>query len=231
MNYDIKLQLIVMGDSEVGKTSLLYRYQDNKFTKNHLATVGIDYFTKNETIKDKKLRIKIWDTAGQERYKSLTYGFSRNANGIILVYDVSNRDSFEHLMFWIASINSNLGDSKKLKKIIIGNKIDLEKNVTKEEAEIFAKKNNCLYFETSAKDSIGISESMKTLIEAIIEDKNFLKENDINEYEKNLKKEENNKDQNKANSANFNNKIKLNGKKNSNKEIYSLSLNSSKKCC
>ena len=210
-----------MGDSEVGKTSLLYRYQENKFSKNHLATVGIDYFTKDEKINDKIIRIKIWDTAGQERYKSLTYAFSRNASGIILVFDVSKKESFENLKFWIASINSNLGEKNESKKIIIGNKVDEERNVLKEEAELFAANNNCLYFETSAKENIGIIEAIRTIIKQIVEDKNFNKN-----YE-NLKLKDKKKNENQSNNENEEvNGINLN----KNNENYSLSINS-KKCC
>ena len=168
MNYDEKCQLMLMGDSMVGKTSLLYRYQENKFMTNYLATVGIDFFTKEEIINEKKVRIKIWDTAGQERFKSLTQAFSRNADGIILVFDVTNRESFTNLKFWIACINSNLGENNDLKKIIIGNKIDLEEEVNRNEAESFAKENNCEYYETSAKENKGINEAIRHLVEKLI---------------------------------------------------------------
>lgn len=168
MNYDEKCQLMIMGNSMVGKTSLLYRYQENKFMTNYLATVGIDFFTKEEIINEKKVRIKIWDTAGQERFNSLTTAFSRNADGVILVFDVTNRESFSNLKFWISCINSNLGDNNDLKKIIIGNKIDLEREINKSEAESFAKENNCAYFETSAKDNKGINEAIRYLVEKLI---------------------------------------------------------------
>lgn len=171
MNYDEKCQLMIMGDSMVGKTSLLYRYQENKFMTNYLATVGIDFFTKEEIFNEKKVRIKIWDTAGQERFKSLTQAFSRNADGIILVFDVTNRESFTNLKFWIACINSNLGENNDLKKIIIGNKIDLESEVNRSEAEGFAKENNCAYFETSAKENKGINDAIRNLVEKLISDK------------------------------------------------------------
>jgi len=160
-----------MGDSMVGKTSLLYRYQENKFMTNYLATVGIDFFTKEEIFNEKKVRIKIWDTAGQERFKSLTQAFSRNADGIILVFDVTNRESFNNLKFWIGCINSNLGENNDLKKIIVGNKIDLESEVIRSEAESIAKENNCAYFETSAKDNKGINDAIRHLVQKLISDK------------------------------------------------------------
>jgi len=214
-----------MGDSEVGKTSLLYRYQENKFSKNHLATVGIDYFTKDEHINEKKIRIKIWDTAGQERYKSLTYAFSRNANGIILVFDVSKKETFENLKFWIASVNSNLGERNELKKIIIGNKIDQERNMLKEEAEAFAAENGFLYFETSAKENIGISDAIRTLVRLVIEDPKFV----LNQNKESSKDDKAKADADNNNKSNYyETPVNLNNK---NGDTYSLSLSTSKKCC
>jgi len=172
MNYDDKFQLMIMGDSMVGKTSLLYQYQENKFMSNYLATCGIDFFTKEESFGEKKVRIKIWDTAGQERFKSLTQAFSRNADGIILVFDVTSRETFLNLKFWIACINSSLGENNFLPKIIIGNKIDMEKEVQKSEAENFAEINKCIYFETSAKLNIGVNEAIRHLVSKLLEQKN-----------------------------------------------------------
>jgi len=171
MNYDEKCQLLIIGDSTVGKTSLLYRYTEDKFASQHLATVGIDYFTKDEVFNNKTIRVKVWDTAGQERYKALTNAFFRNAQGIILVFDVSNVESFENLKYWIQSINTNLGDKNDIRKIIIGNKVDLRREVNKVDSEKFAKTNNVPYFETSAKDNVGIQESLRFLVSEVLKDK------------------------------------------------------------
>jgi small GTP-binding protein len=171
MNYDEKCQLIIIGDSTVGKTSLLFRYTENKFSSQHFATVGIDFFTKDESFNGKVVRIKVWDTAGQERYKSLTGSFFKNAQGIILVYDVNNLESFENLKYWLQSINLNLGDQNNIKKIIIGNKIDLSREVKKEDAEKFAVTNSAHYFETSALENKGILEAMRFVVEEILKEK------------------------------------------------------------
>jgi small GTP-binding protein len=171
MNYDEKCQLLIIGDSTVGKTSLLYRYSEDKFNSQHLATVGIDFYTKDEKMHNKVIRVKIWDTAGQERYKSLTNAFFRNAQGIILVYDVSKVDTFDNLKYWLQSINQNLGDKNEIKKIIIGNKTDLSREIKYEEADAFAKQNNLSYFETSAKLNLGVTEAIQYLINQIIVDK------------------------------------------------------------
>ena len=158
MNYDDKCQLLVIGDSTVGKSSILNRYSTNNFNSRYIATVGLDFFTKDETFENKIIRVKIWDTAGQERYKALTKGFFRNAQGIILVYDVSNYDSFRHLENWMQTIKEHEADSYyKTPVILIANKIDLKKKtVTKKDGEEFAQKEGFSYFEVSAKTGEGV---------------------------------------------------------------------------
>lgn len=183
-----KCQLLIIGDSTVGKTSILYQYTNNQFLSQHLATVGIDYYNKDEMINDKLVRVKIWDTAGQERYKSLTSTFFRNAQGIILVYDVTNPETFDNLKYWIQSINNNLGVQSNVKKIIIGNKIDLPREVLKDEAESLANEYGIKYFETSAKDNINIKESIRYCVEISIADKsNMISNNNTKKIEPKIK--------------------------------------------
>ena len=170
MHYDKKCQLLIIGDATVGKTSILSRFSKNSFNSNYLATVGLDFFTKDEIFEGKIIRIKIWDTAGQERYKSLTKGFFRNAQGIMIVYDVTNSETFENLKFWIQSIKSQMeSEINKIPVIIIGNKIDAEKReIKKEEAQLFSKNHNYPYFETSAKTGINIEETIIFLVKEVI---------------------------------------------------------------
>jgi len=170
MNYDKKCQLLIIGDSTVGKTSILSRYTNGEFNPHYLATVGLDFFKKDEIFDGKTIRIKIWDTAGQERYKSLTQGYFRNAEGIMIVYDVSNSDSFHNLKYWIQSIKTHINiDNEHVPAIIIGNKIDIfDREVTKEQAEKFAKEENLEYFETSAKNGKGIEECIRFLIKKVL---------------------------------------------------------------
>jgi small GTP-binding protein len=183
-----KCQLLIIGDSTVGKTSILYQYTNNQFLSQHLATVGIDYYNKDEIINEKLVRVKIWDTAGQERYKSLTSTFFRNAQGIILVYDVTNPETFDNLKYWIQSINNNLGVQSNVKKIIIGNKIDLPREVLKDEAESLANEYGIKYFETSAKDNINIKESIRYCVEISIADKsNMISNNNTKKIEPKIK--------------------------------------------
>ena len=104
MNYDKTCQLLIIGDSSVGKTSLITRYTNGTFKEEYLATVGLDYYSKEEVINNKTINIKLWDTAGQERYKSLTQNYFKNAEGVLLTYDITNSESFDNLKEWISSI-------------------------------------------------------------------------------------------------------------------------------
>ena len=171
MSFDRKVQLLVIGDGAVGKTSILSRFAQDKFSPQYLATLGIDFFTKDVMIDKEIIHIKIWDTAGEERYRSLTKGFFKNGEGIIIVYDVTNKNSFESLKFWIDSIeNNNNLENKKMPAVILGNKIDISnRQVNENEAQEFAKSRNYKYFEVSAKSGKGVDESIKYLIEKVIE--------------------------------------------------------------
>ena len=198
MNYDQKCQLLIIGDSTVGKTSIITRFANGTFNSNYLATVGLDNFTKDEIIDNKTIRIKIWDTAGQERYKSLTKGFFRNAEGVMLVYDVTNLETYENLKYWMQSIKNNLGNSiDDIPIIIIGNKIDCqEREVSVEEAENFWKEQGFSYFETSAKTGENIEKTIKFLVKRVInvkegnkdENKDFTKSIKIDKDDNNEEK-------------------------------------------
>ena len=142
MKLESKIQLIVVGESCVGKTSLLYKYSQGFFTQEHLATVGIEFFTKEEEINGRKIRVKIWDTAGQELYKSITKNFYRNSDGVIIVYDVTDRESFEKVQEWVQSISENTDTEKNIQKVLVANKVDLTRKVTKEEGMKLAEKYN-----------------------------------------------------------------------------------------
>ena len=196
MNYDQKCQLLIIGDSTVGKTSIITRFANGTFDSNYLATVGLDNFTKDEIIDNKTIRIKIWDTAGQERYKSLTKGFFRNAEGVMLVYDVTNSETYENLKYWMQSIKNNLGENMgEIPIIIIGNKIDCqEREVSVEEAENFWKEQGFPYFETSAKTGENIDKTIKFLVKQVINVKEGNKEEN-KDYTKSIKIEKDDKNE------------------------------------
>ena len=194
MNYDQKCQLLIIGDSTVGKTSILSRFVDGTFNSNYLATVGLENITKDEIIDDKTIRIKIWDTAGQERYQSLAKSFYRNAEGVILVYDVTNLKTYENLKFWLQSIKNNMvADMGEIPIIIIGNKIDRdEREVNREEAEKFLKDQGYPYFETSAKTGENIDMTIKYLVKKVIN----IKEGKKDDETENIKLEKNEENKN-----------------------------------
>jgi len=170
MNFDDKCQLLIIGNSSVGKTSILTRYSLKNFNENYLATVGLDFFSKDETIDNKIIRIKIWDTAGQERYKSFTKCFFQKAQGIMIVFDVTSKKSFNDLKFWIESLKTyKLEDISSFPIIIIGNKVDLPKReVTKEEANNYAREYHFHYYETSAKTGEGIDLAIRDLVKKVM---------------------------------------------------------------
>lgn len=168
MKFDDKIQLIMVGESCVGKTSILYKYTQGLFTNQHLATVGLEFFTKEETINGKLIRVKIWDTAGQEQYKSLTKNFYRNADGVIICYDVSDRTTFDRVQEWVQSIEDYTSNERNIQKILVGNKVDLPRQVLTEEGQSLAAQYNIPFFEVSAKENIGIENFMKKIIEDVI---------------------------------------------------------------
>ena len=158
------------------------------FNDNYLATLGIEYLAKDITIDNKTIRLKIWDSVGQERHKSLTKIYFRNTQGIIIVYDITNSESFEDLNYWLDSVKNNINSKfEDFPIIIIGNKIDSEeREVQFNEAELFAKSHNYPYFETSAKTGENIEEAFNYLIMQIIKSKNNINE-DKNENNDNIK--------------------------------------------
>ena len=167
MNYDKTCQILLIGDSLVGKTCLIQRYANGIFKEDYITTVGLDYYTKQEMINNLNVSVKLWDTAGQERFKALTPSFFRNAEGVVIAYDVTNSESFDNLKFWISSIKTNLFEKNIfIPIIIIGNKIDLEdmRDISKDVASAFAKENNFKYFETSAKTGEGVDEAFRDLV-------------------------------------------------------------------
>ena len=196
MNYDKTCQILLIGDSSVGKTSLIQRYANGIFKEEYLATVGLDYYTKQEMINNINVLVKLWDTAGQERFKALTPNYFRNAEGVVLAYDVTNSESFENLKFWINSIKSNLGEKNIfIPIIIIGNKIDMEdmRDISKEDATKFAKENNYKYFETSAKTGEGVDEAIRDLVNQVLANSD---KNEADKGERKSVKIEDNKENN-----------------------------------
>ena len=120
--FDYTFKIVMIGDSGVGKSCILLRFADDKFNENFYATIGVDFRFKNVMVDDKSVKLQIWDTAGQERFKTITSAYYRGADGIIIVYDITDRNSFAHIKDWLDDVNKYT-DNNPL-KIIVGNKID-----------------------------------------------------------------------------------------------------------
>uniref|UniRef100_A0A7S4KI91 Uncharacterized protein n=1 Tax=Paramoeba aestuarina TaxID=180227 RepID=A0A7S4KI91_9EUKA len=166
------LKLLLIGDSGVGKSCLLYRFTNNKFDTSNLSTIGIDFKVRYLMVDDLPVKLELWDTAGQERFRSITNAYYRGADGIAICFDTSNSDSFTNLPLWIDNI-SRLSDAEKTNSILIGNKIDLQERrlIAKSDAEALARKFNMQYFETSAKSGLGVENAFTTFVTDIVRSK------------------------------------------------------------
>ena len=156
IKYDLSFKLIVIGDSGVGKSSLTNKATKNIFEETYTATIGFEFFTFNIKIGDKVIKLQIWDTCGQELYRSLITNFYRNSSLAIIVYSVTDKDSFQNVELWLKELRTH--SNPNVKVFLIGNKIDLEtkRKLTTEEGQRFSEQNNLNKFmETSAKTGIN----------------------------------------------------------------------------
>jgi small GTP-binding protein len=168
---DYTLKILTIGESAVGKTCILLRFTDNKFLKTHLTTIGIDYKSKVIKVQNYSVKLKIWDTAGQERFRNITQQYYKGADGILLVYDVTERTSFEKVREWMKQIQQNT-NKEKIGIILVGNKCDMdERQVSTEEGQSLSKEFGILFYETSAYKDININESFESLVNEIISKK------------------------------------------------------------
>ena len=192
--YDYLFKLLLIGNSSVGKSSLLYRFVDNSWDENFVPTIGVDfvriyinniYIQKLKTleINGKKVKLQIWDTAGQERFKNITASYYRGGHGVLVVYDITDRESFTNLNSWLIEIEKNA--NKNVFKLLIGNKSDLEsqRQVQFDEGKAFAESNGMKFIETSAKTDQKVKEAFETLTKEIIKD-NLNKNKPLSDEEK-----------------------------------------------
>ena len=166
----LSLRFILVGNSSVGKTSIVDKYTENIFRDIHQSTMGVDYKIKIFEMKGFKIRMNILDTAGQERYKSLAKIHFRNCNGIFLVFDLTCKQSFEDLEFWLNEIKSSI-DVENTKILIIGNKSDLKdiREVSDNDISEFVEKNKLKVVQTSAKNGDKVKEAFEAMIDLVIE--------------------------------------------------------------
>ena len=150
-DYDFIFKVLLLGNSDVGKSSLLLRFVDSVWNESFVPTIGVDFKVKTLDIGEKRVKMQIWDTAGQERFRNVVATYFRGSNGILLIYDITTRESFKNLESWLIEIEKNA--SENVLKILIGNKNDLENErvISKEEGQDFANRYSMQFIETSAK--------------------------------------------------------------------------------
>ena len=166
---DMILLVVLIGDSNVGKTNILSRFTNDEFNLDSKATVGVEFSSKCVKIGNTVIKAQIWDTAGQERYRSITSAYYRGAVGALMVYDITSRSSFENVEGWLSELRQHSeGD---MVVILIGNKCDLanQRCISTEEAIAYAEKHNMAFIETSAYDRTGIDDAFSTVLKEIYE--------------------------------------------------------------
>jgi small GTP-binding protein len=165
LEYPIKV--ITLGKSGVGKSCILGRYNDNTFNENAIATIGLSFILKEIKFKNgKNIKLKIIDTAGQEKYKALSKSYFRNVDAVLFIFSINSEESFDDIKSWINLFNENSNGKATIPRYLVGNKLDLERKVSKDLVNDFISENkNYKYFETSAKENIGINELFQDLSE------------------------------------------------------------------
>uniref|UniRef100_A0AAQ4PR92 small monomeric GTPase n=1 Tax=Gasterosteus aculeatus aculeatus TaxID=481459 RepID=A0AAQ4PR92_GASAC len=161
--YDYLFKLLLIGDSGVGKTCVLFRFSEDAFNSTFISTIGIDFKIRTIELDGKKIKLQIWDTAGQERFRTITTAYYRGAMGIMLVYDITNEKSFENIKNWIRNIEEHA--SSDVEKMVLGNKCDIndKRQVSKDRGENLALEFGIKFMETSAKANINVENAFLTL--------------------------------------------------------------------
>ena len=168
-NFDVIYKLVLVGDSGVGKTNIMLRYLNKEFNQNTKATVGVEFGSKNIKIENKIVKGQIWDTAGQERYRAITSAYYKGAHGAFVVFDVTQRETFDAVDRWVNDLRNNTDE--RLVIVLIGNKSDLEdkRAVKKEEGEDKARENEIAFLETSALTTDNIEKAFNEILNKVYE--------------------------------------------------------------
>jgi len=154
---------VLIGDSGVGKSCLLLRFADDTYTESHISTIGVDFKIRTIQLDGKTIKLQIWDTAGQERFRTITSSYYRGAHGIIVVYDTTDSETFEHVKTWLHEIDRYA--SENVNKLLVGNKSDLtsKRQVETESAKEFADSVTIPFLETSAKNATNVEDAFMTM--------------------------------------------------------------------
>jgi Ras-related protein Rab-10 len=166
--YDLLFKLLLIGDSGVGKTCLLFRFSDDAFNTTFISTIGIDFKIKTIELGGKRIKLQIWDTAGQERFHTITTSYYRGAMGIMLVYDITSAKTFDNITKWLRNIDEHANED--VEKMILGNKCDMadKRQVSRQKGEEIARQHSVPFLETSAKSNINVEKAFLDLTQAIL---------------------------------------------------------------
>jgi len=166
--YDYLIKLLLIGDSGVGKSCLLLRFSDDAFNTSFITTIGIDFKIRTVEIDGKRCKLQIWDTAGQERFRTITTAYYRGAMGILLVYDITDEQSFANIRNWMRQIQQHASDS--VNKVLLGNKCDMveKRKVETSRGNSLAEEYGVKFFETSAKSNIQVEQAFMTIAKDVM---------------------------------------------------------------
>mmetsp|Transcript_6410 Transcript_6410/g.8118 ORF Transcript_6410/g.8118 Transcript_6410/m.8118 type:complete len:204 (-) Transcript_6410:1142-1753(-) len=166
-DYDYLFKLLLIGDSGVGKSCLLLRFADDTYTESYISTIGVDFKIRTIDMDGKTIKLQIWDTAGQERFRTITSSYYRGAHGIIIVYDVTDQESFDNVKQWLNEIDRYA--CEKVNTLLVGNKSDLtsKKVVSYEAAKEFADSVKMEFLETSAKNATNVEKAFMAMAQQI----------------------------------------------------------------
>lgn len=159
-------KFIVIGNSNVGKSCLLLRFYKGEFREAHQMTIGVEFVSKDIKVDNQSIHIQIWDTAGAENFRSITRAYYKGVTAALIVYDITSRDSFNSVSFWVNELQEN-ADSNVV-KIIVGNKADLQREVSEAEGRELANKAKCLFIETSAYSGSNVNSTFELLAKAAL---------------------------------------------------------------